>query len=101
MPASKSPDTRHSEAGIVAAVTRLSRPHGDGDAIIERAAILAEGTPSAAIEAWVIDHGGRPETRTTTSRGRGQYRVGHDAPSGHGRVPQRYVFPAAALSEDS
>ena len=63
MPAS-SPDTRHSEGAVRDAVIRLSRPDGEGGAVIERAAILAEGSPAAAIEAWVISHGGEPEVPT-------------------------------------
>ena len=68
MPARESRDTRPSEAEIRAAVTRLSRPDGAGGAVIERAAILAEGTPSSAIEAWIIDDTGFPK--------KGQHSVG-------------------------
>ena len=47
---------------ICALVTRLARPHASGGEVIERAAILAEGADFAAIMAWVIAHGGKPET---------------------------------------
>jgi len=95
MPAS-SPDTRHSEGAVRDAVIRLSRPDGEGGAVIERAAILAEGTPAAAIEAWVISHGGEPEAPTFSASAPGLYGLRH--PIGGARAPQRYVFPATALS---
>jgi hypothetical protein len=98
MPAS-SPDTRHSEGEVRAAVIRLSRPDGEGGAVIERAAILAEGTPAAAIEAWVISHGGEPEVPTFSASAPGLYGLhGERHPIGGARTPQRYVFPATALS---
>ena len=62
MPASTR-DTRLSDGAVRAAVIRLSRPDGEGGAVIERAAILAEGVPAAAIEAWIVDHGGEPPGR--------------------------------------
>ena len=62
MPASTR-DTRLSDGAVRAAVIRLSRPDGEGGAVIERAAILAEGVPAAAIEAWIVDHGGEPRVR--------------------------------------
>jgi hypothetical protein len=99
MPTRNSRDTRQSEAEIRAAVTRLSRPDAAGDVVIERAAILAEGTPSSAIEAWIIDHGGRPDTATVSRPATG-YQVGRDA-SGTSRHPRRYVLAATALSSGS
>jgi len=98
MPAS-SPDTRHSEGAVRDAVIRLSRPDGEGGVVIERAAILAEGTPAAAIEAWVISHGGEPEVPTFSASAPGLYGLrGERNPIGGARAPQRYVFPATALS---
>ena len=47
---------------ICALLTRLARPDASGGDIIERAAILAAGSDFAAIVAWVIAHGGKPET---------------------------------------
>jgi hypothetical protein len=99
MPASSPPDTRHSEGAVRAAVSRLSRPDGEGGAVIERAAILAEGTPAAAIEAWVISHGGEPEIATFGASAPGLYGLrGERTAIGGARHPQRYVFPATALS---
>src|SRR4051812_29019312 len=95
MSANSSHDARQSETAVRAAVIRLSRPCSDGGAVIERAAIIAEGTPSAAIEAWVIEHGGRPEAATPGTRASGLY--GDRSTNGGGPVPRRYVMPAAAL----
>src|SRR3954470_15574449 len=94
--------TPREDAAIRAAVIRLSRPDGDGGAVIERAAILAEGTPSAAIEAWIIDHGGQPEAVTTGSPASGSYGLRGDATPVDGRrAPRRYLLPATALSPSS
>ncbi|MDA0140377.1 hypothetical protein [Solirubrobacter deserti] len=86
-----------SKAAIRAVVRRLSRPDGQGGAVIERAAIIAEGKSSAAIEAWVIDNGGQPEVVTLDRPGEGLHPFRRDAPPLGGRTPGRYVLPAAAL----
>ena len=101
MPASFSRDTLHTEAVIRSVVTRLARPDGHGHATIERAAILAEGTPSAAIETWIIDHGGRPDTATIEGPPAGLHQSRRDTPSSNGRAPRRYVLPTAALGTGS
>src|SRR5689334_22168150 len=91
-------DTRHSEGAVRAAVIRLSRPDGEGGAVIERAAILAEGTPATAIEAWIVEHGGEPEVPATTAPAPGLYGLRTERPTfGGRRAPQRYVLPAGAL----
>jgi hypothetical protein len=51
---------------IRALVTRLARPHSSGGKVIERAAILAEGTDSAAVMAWITAHAGIPEATVAT-----------------------------------
>lgn len=101
MPASSSSDVRQSEAAIRAAVRRLSRPDGHGGAVIERAAIVAEGTPSAAIEAWVIENGGRPDTVEVVRPAAGLHRFARDTSSGGAQPPRRYVLPAAVLQSVS
>ena len=99
MPDSSPRDTRDSESAVRAAVIRLSRPDGEGGAVIERAAILAEGTPAAAIEAWVISHGGEPEVPTFgASSSPGLY--SQRSAIGGARSPQRYVFPAAEMGSN-
>jgi hypothetical protein len=79
---------------IRAVVTRLSRPHRSGGIVIERAAILAEGTASPDILAWIADHAGEPETATRAAPARGLYGRGVTA----SREPSRYVLPADALA---
>ena len=94
MSASNSPDPRHSDGEIRAAVIRLSRLDGEGGAVIERAAIVAEGEPAARIEAWVVAHGGEPEAPLITAARRGLY----SARPGARTTPRRYVLPADALA---
>jgi hypothetical protein len=93
-----SSDIRQSEGAVRAAVIRLSRPDGEGGAVIERAAILAEGIPAAAIEAWILDHGGEPEVPSIGAVAPGLYGRRPDRPVvSERRAPRRYVLPAEAL----
>ena len=78
---------------IRAVVARLARPHPRG-AVIERAAILAEGETSAAIVEWILAHAGRPEAPAATVD-RGGLHGARDAVQ---RGSARYVLPAGALS---
>jgi hypothetical protein len=80
-----------------AVVTRLSRRHSSGGTVIERAAILAEGTDSARVVAWVVAHGGQPEAAAVTLT-RGLHSPRLDGPTGAVRAPLRYVLPAGALA---
>jgi hypothetical protein len=78
-------------------VTRLSRSHHTGGAVIERAAILAEGADFDAVEEWIIAHDGRPENRpakTAKAKGGLYGASASHAPEG----PVRYVLPAGALA---
>jgi hypothetical protein len=80
-------------------VTRLARSNGSGGEVIERAAILAEGTDSAAILAWIVAHDGQPEMLAPTASGRGLHSARlHDAGGAHDSKPRRYVLPPGALS---
>ena len=99
MPASSSSDVRLSEEAVRATVVRLSRHDGEGGATVERAAILAEGTPAAAIEAWILDNGGEPEALKVRAPRPGLYGLRPDMPAAGapGHSPRRYVLPAAAL----
>ena len=80
-------------------VTRLSRPHRSGGKVIERAAILAEGTDSAAILAWVVAHDGQPETvaPVVSTRGLHSPRL-NDSDGRDSSAPRRYVLPPGVLS---
>jgi hypothetical protein len=84
---------------IYALVTRLARPHSSGGQVIERAAILAEGADFAAIMAWVIAHGGKPETMVPAASGGGLHgsRVSYSG-GAEARTPLRFVLPAGALT---
>jgi hypothetical protein len=84
---------------ILALVKRLARPHPSGGAVIERAAILAEGADFASVMAWLAEHDGRPEARAAavSSRGlHGSRRGNRD--DEQGRPPLRYVLPAGTLT---
>jgi hypothetical protein len=78
-------------------VARLSRPHRSGGAVIERAAILAEGAASTDILAWVIAHAGEPEAAAPAAAPRGLYGSGFGGGVTAPRGPSRYVLPADAL----
>ncbi len=82
---------------ILAVVTRLARPDRNGGQVIERAAILAVGADSAAIEAWIVAHDGKPESAIATSRGGGLHGHRMTAPAGPQRAPRRFVLPAGVL----
>lgn len=86
------------DSAIVALVTRLARPHPSGGRVIERAAIMAAGSDSPAVIAWIISHSGTPETppRATPTRD-GLHGSRLSAPAGERSVPRRYVLPAGVL----
>jgi hypothetical protein len=85
------------DAAIRAAVTRLARPRPSGGTVIERAAILAEGSDGEAIIGWILSHGGRPEAAAPPATGQGLHgsRLGSRAAGQH---PSRYILPAGALT---
>jgi hypothetical protein len=87
---------------IRALVTRLARPDGSGGDVVERAAILAEGPNFAAIMAWVMSHGGKPETAAATAPKGGLHgsRL-MDGGEATPRTPLRFVLPAGALAPGS
>jgi hypothetical protein len=79
-------------------VSRLSRRHPSGGWVIERAAVMAEGSDSMAMERWVTDHGGQPEQRPLSNTSGGVHeRVAEGSGGGDGLPPQRYVLPPGAL----
>jgi hypothetical protein len=80
-------------------ITRLSRPHASGGAVIERAAILAEGADSAAVLTWIAAHAGEPEDLAPRVSGRGLHSARlRDNDGADPRTPLRYVLPPGALS---
>jgi hypothetical protein len=79
-------------------VASLSRPHGSGGDVIERAAILATGAESTKVVAWIVANDGQPEAAVTAASTRGLH--GSRVSGGFGsaeRPPVRYVLPAGTL----
>jgi hypothetical protein len=85
------------DAAIQELVTRLSRRGRGGDLVIERAAILAEGSECEAVESCLLARGGRAEMPAART-GRGLYAERESARGGGGpQTAQRYVLPAGTL----
>lgn len=83
---------------IGAVVARLSRPDRAGRRVIERAAIMAEGSRSAAILAWLEDASWTPEERVESTAYRGGAglhgaRLESERSDARKQAPQRYVSP--------
>jgi len=84
---------------ILALVKRLARPHPSGGAVIERAAIFAEGVDFASVIAWIADHDGQPEARIAAVSTRGIHGSRLNSSGGEQpRPPLRYVLPAGTLT---
>jgi hypothetical protein len=79
---------------------RLSRPHASGGAVVERAAIMAEGHDVAQLLAWIEEQGGEPELAKPAKAARGLHSARLTAHAGGGSsTPQRYVLPAGTLDD--
>jgi hypothetical protein len=87
------------EVAIDHIVRRLARPAPAGGHVIERAAVLAEGSNFAVIEAWILEHGGEPEAPGDTSStiGGGHLFSGRTGRIRDEVVPVRYLLPPEAL----
>ena len=83
---------------ILALVTRLARPHPSGGAVIERAAILAEGADFTSVMAWIEDHDGHPEPSAAAVATRGLHGPRMSSAGAGFRPPLRYVLPAGTLT---
>ena len=83
---------------IRATLERLARRRADGGAVVERAAILAEGADCAAVVAWITAHDGEPEeaVKRRPSGGLHGPRLSDSSADAH-RPPARYVLPAGVL----
>ncbi|HVF79139.1 MAG TPA: hypothetical protein VNA28_12655 [Solirubrobacteraceae bacterium] len=82
------------EDAIRTLVKRLARAHPSGGTVIERAAIMAEGSGSTDVMTWILEHGAVPEeevARKTTRQGL------HGASDSAPRTTARFVLPAGAL----
>jgi hypothetical protein len=66
--------------------------------VIERSVILAEGSDSAEIIAWIIDHAGVPDSAAAKASKNGLHGPReHVAPGQSSRPPLRFVLPAGAF----
>jgi len=79
-------------------VRRLARPHASGGAVIERSVILAEGSHSAAILAWIGAHAGVPDSTAAKASKHGLHGP-REQPglAASTRPPLRFVLPAGSL----
>ena len=84
---------------ILALVKRPARPHASGGAVIERAAILADGADFASVMAWIADHHGQPEASVTAGSTHGLHgsRL-TNAGTDQRTTPLRYMLPAGTLT---
>lgn len=84
---------------IRALLSRFARPHPAGGHVIERAALLAEGSDFPEVMAWITEHGGKPETTAASAPPLGLHGTriadGGGAPQ---RPPHRYVLPPGELT---
>lgn len=79
---------------IKAIVNRLARAHPSGGRVIERAAIMAEGSGSTDVMTWILAHGAVPEAEEQRASTRqGLHGISDSAP----RTTSRFVLPAGAL----
>jgi hypothetical protein len=83
---------------IRAVVKRLARPHPSGGEVIERSAIIAEGSASAAIIEWITAHQGTPEAAAAPDPRRGLHSPRLSERGGPTHAPARYVLPAGAFA---
>jgi hypothetical protein len=83
---------------IRALVKRLARPDASGGQVIERAAILAEGADFEAIMAWILAHGGKPESVPAAPSGGLHGSRMSDSSGAESRTPLRFVLPAGTLT---
>jgi hypothetical protein len=92
-------DAQTTQEDIATLVHRLSRPMRGGRRVIERAAIMAEGSNSGAILDWLEAASWTPEELGAGSgapAGAGLHGMRRDAnrDSARGGTPRRYVSPA-------
>lgn len=77
---------------------RLARAHPSGGTVIERAAIVAEGTGCDDVLSWVVAHGGQPEATVVARASHGLHGFDRRSTSaGSEPPPSRYILPAGAL----
>jgi hypothetical protein len=83
---------------IRALVSRLARSHPSGGKTIERAALLAAGTDSRQVIAWIVEHDGTPEGPAASAAGGGLH-GSRTSSGGAGRSqPLRYVLARGVIN---
>jgi hypothetical protein len=93
------PDAPEDDAAIRTLLIRLARPHASGGQVVERAALLAEGSEFPAIMDWITDHAGVAEATAAAAPRQGLH--GARMTSGSAANPSkplRYVLPAGTLA---
>jgi hypothetical protein len=86
---------RPDDAALRAVVSRLARPHRSGGHVVERAALMADGTDFSALLGWIEAHDGVPEPLPPSApdaRGAGLFgdrRLQH---------PRRFVLPPTTFA---
>jgi hypothetical protein len=88
-----------SDEQIRAVVARLSRPRRGGGRVIERAAIMAEGTDSSAILDWITAGSWAPDDDLPDAPdqgGSGMHGMSRQTMAVRTRAPRRYVSPPGA-----
>jgi len=86
------------DEAIRAVLRRLARPHSSGGEVVERAALLAEGSKFPEIMVWITDHAGVPEATVAAAPRHGLHgsRMGGGSTTEPSK-PLRYVLPAGSL----
>ncbi|HVM25196.1 MAG TPA: hypothetical protein VM253_07360 [Candidatus Limnocylindrales bacterium] len=77
---------------------RLARVHPSGGSVVERVAIVAEGSGSDSVFEWMFAHGAQAEATPPPAVRHGLHEagwrtIGAASPS----APSRYILPAGAL----
>lgn len=87
------------EEAIRAVVMRLSRQHPSGGRVIERAAVVAEGSDSSTILDWITSHDGKPEDQPAETSAGGLHRGRLDGSRlATSSTPRRYLLPPGILA---
>jgi hypothetical protein len=83
------------DAALGAVVSRLARPHRSGGHVVERAALMADGTDFAALLGWIESHDGVPEALPPSAPGARSAGLFGDRRPQH---PLRFVLPPTAFA---
>jgi hypothetical protein len=77
---------------------RLARAHPSGGTVVERAAVVAEGSGSDTVIKWMVDHGAEAEATPPPKTRHGLHEAGwRTIDAAKPSAPSRYILPAGAL----